>query len=233
VRFALAIACAATAAVSCLAVLHGLQDAPDREPPPAVGAALRGEPPAVAAPPPAPEPSLGGAQLASELARSAEAREEALRDALRSIGEDASLSLDGRLERYREAVKQQVRPGFDTPSVLAEAFLRMPGVQQELAALGPSERSRELAHIRRELGYDDAGIARMQELDDRHEMRWQNGLAYMEERARVVATFDGDAREVELRALRTEYFGEQAPTIEREERDDFFRFERPRVYGRN
>jgi hypothetical protein len=233
VRFALAIACAATAAVSCLAVLHWLQDAPDREPPPAVGAALHREPPAVAMPPPAEDASLDGAQLASELARSAEAREEALRAAIRDIGQDESLSLDGRLERYREAVKGQVRPGFDSPSLLTEVFLRMPGVQKELAALGPSARSRELAHIRRELGYDDAGIARMEEIDARREARWENGLAYMQERARVVATFEGGAREDELDALRSEYFGEQAPTIAREERDEFFRFERPRVYGRN
>jgi hypothetical protein len=73
----------------------------------------------------------------------------------------------------------------------------------------------------------------MRELDARREARWQNGLAYMEERARVEASFEGAAREDELRALRERYFAEQAPTIEAEERDDFFRFERPRIYGRN
>ena len=37
----------------------------------------------------------------------------------------------------------------------------------------------------------------------------------------------------ELRHLRARYFADEAPTIEREEGGGFFRFERPRVYGRN
>ena len=70
-------------------------------------------------------------------------------------------------------------------------------------------------------------------VDERHEARWQNGRAYMQERARLAATFEGDALAAELHALREEYFGAEAPTIEAEERGDFFRFERPRIYGRN
>jgi hypothetical protein len=112
-------------------------------------------------------------------------------------------------------------------------FLRMEGVQRELAALSPAARSRTLAHIRRELGFDEEAIARMEEIDARREERWQNGLAYMQERKRVASTFEGDALEAELRALREEYFANEAPTIEAEERDHFFRFERPRIYGRN
>jgi hypothetical protein len=109
----------------------------------------------------------------------------------------------------------------------------MQGVQRELAAQSPAARSEELARIRRELGFDEAQIARLQELDDRREARWQNGLQYMEERARIAATFEGDALEQELAHLRTQYFEHEAPTIEAEERDGFYRFERPRVYGRN
>lgn len=55
----------------------------------------------------------------------------------------------------------------------------------------------------------------------------------MQERTRLTSTFEGDALEAELRALREEYFAHEAPTIEAEERDGFFRFEGPRVYGRN
>jgi hypothetical protein len=53
------------------------------------------------------------------------------------------------------------------------------------------------------------------------------------ERARLEATFESDALEGELRALREEHFADEAPTIEAEGRDGFFRFDRPRVYGRN
>ena len=63
--------------------------------------------------------------------------------------------------------------------------------------------------------------------------RWKNGLAYMQERARLQTRFEGAALEGELRALREEYFAHEAPTIEAEERDGFFRFERPRIDGRN
>jgi hypothetical protein len=73
----------------------------------------------------------------------------------------------------------------------------------------------------------------MEQVDERREARWQNGLAYLQERARLEASFEGEALEGELRALREEYFAHEAPTIEAEERDGFFRFERPRVYGRN
>jgi hypothetical protein len=117
--------------------------------------------------------------------------------------------------------------------MLAELFLRMEPVQRELAAQSPAARANTLAHIRRELGFDEAAIARMAAIDERREARWQDGLAYMQERARVAAAFEGAAREAELRALREEWFGPEAATIEAEERDGFFRFERPRVYGRN
>ena len=146
--------------------------------------------------------------------------------------------LEARLDRYREALEaaRQTAPAapiLQNPGMLAEVFLRMDGVQRELAALGPTARSRELAHIRRELGFDEQAVARMEALDERREARWQNGLAYMQERGRLAGSFAGDALEAELRALRDEYFDHEAPTIEAEERDGFFRFERPRIYGRN
>ena len=186
--------------------------------------------------PPAAAPD--DAQRIQEAARAAEAQEQALRDAILAIGEDDTVTLDARLERYRQAV-ETARDGapnaalFATPSMLTEAFLRMPGVQRELAALGPGARSEEIAHIRRELGFAEDQIARMQELDAWREARWQHGRQYMEERARIRATFEGDALADELAHLRERYFAQEAPTLEREEADGFFRFERPRVYGRN
>jgi hypothetical protein len=233
-----AAACAVAAAAS-LFVLHGttIRRASDRAP-------ARAD---VSARAPAPEHAIGLparqtppdlAALTAEIARRAEAREEALRAAVLRIGEDETLSLDARLERYREALEAHRAEAPETallasPSMQAEIFLRMEGVQRELAALSPSARSGELAHIRRELGFDDGQIARMEEVDDRRQARWDNGLAYMQERARAVATFEGDALDAELHSLREEYFAHEAETIAAEERDGFFRFERPRIYGRN
>jgi hypothetical protein len=182
---------------------------------------------------------MDDARFLSDLARASEAQEQALRDAILRIGEDESLTLDARLLRYREAVSaaRAEAPGsgetFAHPGMLAEAFLRMESVQRELTALGPAARSRELANIRRELGYPEEEIARMEQVDERREARWQNGLAYMQERARIETSFEGDALEGELRALREEHFADEAATIAAEERDGFFRFQRPRVHGRN
>jgi hypothetical protein len=56
----------------------------------------------------------------------------------------------------------------------------------------------------------------------------------MEERKKVVEAFDGPEEKAQLKALREKYFQDEAQTIEfEEENDGFFRFERPRYYGRN
>jgi len=236
-RITLGLASAGVAAASCLAVLYAL-----REPPPAADRAAQSHAVATAPPPspgaaPAPPAAPDEPRRLAEAARAAQAEEQALRDAILGVAEAGDLPLDARLERYREAVRaaQTDDPGapLEHPGMLAEAFLRTEAVQAELAALSPAARSRELAHIRRELGFGDEEIARMEEIDAWRESRWQNGLAYMQERARLTATFEGDALEAELHALREEHFAHEAPTIEAEERDGFFRFERPRVYGRN
>lgn len=249
----LALASLAVATAACLAVMYALREeppAPGTEP---VASASVGEapsppaPPVTAAPPPVPDPAADAPAPApppdseadlAERVRQAEAQEQALRDLLLGVAKDDSLPLEARLDRYREAIERAREAHPDAPifrfhSMLTELFLRMEPVQRELAALSPEARANALAHIRRELGYDEAGIARMAELDARREARWQTGLAYMEERRRLTTTFEGEALETELRALRNEYFGPEAPTIEAEEQQGFFRFERPRIYGRN
>jgi lipase chaperone LimK len=83
------------------------------------------------------------------------------------------------------------------------------------------------------MGFTEEEVARMQELDARRDARWPNGLDYMRERERIVATFEGEFLEEELQHLRERHFGYEAETIAREERHGFFRYERPRIYGRN
>jgi hypothetical protein len=240
-RTTLWLTAAAVAAASCVAVMLALREPPRSGPAraPAAAQAARSESAAAAPAPPAgeappPPTARDEARTLAAAARSAEAEEQALRAAILGVAADESLPLRAQLERYRAAARATAPSApLEHPGMLAEAFLRTDAVQRELAALGPAERSRELAHIRRELGYAEEEIARMEEIDAWRESRWHNGLAYMQERARLTATFAGDALDEELRALRAEHFGHEAPTIEAEERDGFFRFERPRVYGRN
>jgi hypothetical protein len=234
----LAVAALVAGTAACLAVTYALKEppwAPARGP---VATAPAQDPPVAAAPARVPQAPEDDADLLAAVARSAEAQEQALRDAIFRIGEDEALPLRSRLDRYREALEAAreagpVAPLLENPAMLAEVFLRMDGVQRELAALGPAARSGELAHSRRELGFDEEAVVRMEAIDERREARWQNGLAYMQDRARLAASFEGDALEAELGALRGAYFGHEAGTIEAEERQGFFRFERPRIYGRN
>jgi hypothetical protein len=224
------------ATAACLAVLSLLRGPPGAAPASEAAPVVEPAPeePVAAAPPPA---APSGARRLEDAARAAEAEEQALRDAILGVAADETLALGARLERYRAAVAaaQERAPSapLDHPGMLTEAFLRSDAVQRDLAAMSPAERARELAHVRRTLGFAEDEIARMEEIDAWRESRWRNGLAYMAERARVTSTFEGDALVEELHALRSEYFGHEAPTIEAEERSGFYRFERPRVYGRN
>jgi hypothetical protein len=240
-RAALGIASLGVATAACLAVVYALREPPARDAvpaPAAVGPAI--EEPRVEEPggAPAPPAAPSEAEFLGEVVQASEAQEQALRDALLRIEGAEDLALAARLERWQEALRaaRAAAPGapiFEFPTMLAELFLRMDAVQSELAALSPSARAGELANIRRELGFDDDAIARMAALDERREGRWQNGLAYMQERERLMSTFEGGALETELRALREERFAHEARTIEAEEREGFYRFERPRIYGRN
>jgi len=51
--------------------------------------------------------------------------------------------------------------------------------------------------------------------------------------ARSRAAFSGERLEQQIAALRQRTFGDDGLTIEREEAQGFFRFERPRLHGRN
>jgi hypothetical protein len=245
-RAVLVLTSAAVAGAACLVVLYALRAPPAWEatPAPAASPALPvapGEPqaPPVAAPAPPAEPATSGEdEFLAEVVRAAEAEEQALRDTLLRLDADEALPLAARLERYQEALRaaRAGTPGaplFEFPSALVELFLRMQAVQRDLAALAPGARERELAHVRRELGFGEDDVVRLAELDARREARWQNGRAYMQERARLLASFEGGALDAELRALREDRFAREAPTIEAEERQGFYRFERPRIYGRN
>ncbi len=244
-RLLIAIASLLAMTASFAAVSFLTSDPPEAAGPPAVAPGpVRVGPPAgpseaaEAAKPFRRAPGEDPESFLQAVARLAEEREQAIRDAIMALPDSDEITIDGKLDLYRQAL----RDAFEgTPehqileyrAVLTEVFLRMDSVQRELAALGPNARRRELHHIRREMGYTEEEAARMEEIDERRELRWRNGLAYMEERRRIAATFEGEVLEEELRYLREQYFAHEAKTIELEEGDGFFRYERPRIYGRN
>lgn len=120
-----------------------------------------------------------------------------------------------------------------SPAMMASTFFSLDSVQRDLERMSPYERAQQLASIRRDLGYSESQIEKAAQQDEENELRWQIGYQYMGERQALQASLSGEELESQLTQLRANYFGEQATTLEKEERQGFYRFERPRVYGRN
>jgi len=174
--------------------------------------------------------------ISTALFQEAQARAERVRETLANLPEDAPLGYQ--LEAYTNALKDNLGnlpiPEFaEKKDMLAEAFLWTDSVQKQFAAMSPSNRQTELNFIRRELGYTDAEVKELARRDAARDARWQNGLVYTKERHRAAANLDGETLRKELDRLRERYFGAEAATIAAEERDGFFRYETPRIYGRN
>lgn len=212
----------------------------------------RAEPQPVAlAAPPSNDPSVSGAAAEAAAApdpdttraaaAAAEAAEEAARRDVTAAAEGADEPLEIRLALYLDALEQALEASGDAAllahrGVWTEHFLRLEPVQAELASLSPGAREVALARIRREMGFAEADVARFAARDEQLEARWAVGLEYMDERRRLEVAFeeaDPEVLEDELRRLRERTFGFEAATIEREEAEGFYRFERPRIYGRN
>jgi hypothetical protein len=112
-------------------------------------------------------------------------------------------------------------------------FLDLPSVQKDLTAMAPQERSQNLRTIRKELGLDEEALKRWDDLDKTRDSRWDAGTKYMAEREALAKQLSGPALEAKLQELRARYFGTEAEVIAQEEAGGFFRFERPRQWGRN
>lgn len=182
-----------------------------------------------------------GEQAVEELeadARAAEQREAAMGEAIRSLSDSEDTTLDEKLDVYVDALHENFGDGpeaiaLENSSVLAQAFFGLDSVSSQLGALDPEARQEKINDIRRQFGYDEEQIAALEERDRQREARWQNGLSYMNERRSLEGRYSGAELEQQLADLRRRYFADESRTIELEEKEGFFRFERPRYYGRN
>ncbi|MBN3492684.1 hypothetical protein [Vibrio neptunius] len=120
-----------------------------------------------------------------------------------------------------------------SPAMMASTFFSLDSVQRDLSNMSSYQRAEQLASIRRDLGYSESQIEKAAKQDRDNELRWQIGYQYMGERQALLASLSGEELDSQLAQLRIDYFGEQASTLEKEEQQGFYRFERPRVYGRN
>lgn len=119
------------------------------------------------------------------------------------------------------------------PGMIAAVFFNFDSVQQTLKSLSPEERQAEINRVRKQLGYNETQIEQAQQKDEVRNQRWEKGLTYMAERQQLVDTLDEPALETALAKLRVTHFQKEAYTIEMEELSGFYRYARPRLYGRN
>ncbi|MDN3610266.1 hypothetical protein ACODM8_14080 [Vibrio ostreicida] len=120
-----------------------------------------------------------------------------------------------------------------SPAMMANTFFSLDSVQTDLASMSPFERAQQLTSIRRDLGYNEAQLEKAALRDQENEFRWQIGYQYMGEREALKNTLSGKELETALNQLRNEYFDGRASTLAKEEQQGFYRFNRPRVFGRN
>jgi hypothetical protein len=168
-----------------------------------------------------------------------EARKVKMQNTLADLNKSDDMTLNEKLNKYQNALRDTYR---DTPEgfyleqkdMLSRIFFSIDSVQDELKQLSPGDRQQEINNIRSQMGIDPQQVEQLAQQDAEREQRWNVGLAYMQERNNVVENYSGSEQEEKLKDLREKYFHSEANTIEREENtDNFFRFQRPHIYGRN
>jgi hypothetical protein len=168
-----------------------------------------------------------------------EVRKAKMQDVMAIINKSSDMTLNAKLKLYNNTLNDTYKGTpeeffLDQKEILSKAFFSIDSVQDELKQMSPEERQQEINNVRSKMGFDSHEIEEMAEIDAKREQRWNIGLEYMQERNDIVENFKGPQQEEQLKALREKYFQDEANTIEREEENDnFFRFERPHIYGRN
>jgi len=167
-----------------------------------------------------------------------EARTAAMQDTMTVLGESRDTTIEEKLDVYQGALRQTYEESpdahvLDQRFMLTKVFFSIESVQEELKTMSPDQRQYKMNQIRREMGFSEEEIENMEVLDADRSRRWDAGLKYMEEREAVVSQYDDEEQGEQLKALREKYFQDEANTIELEEKEEFFRFKRPHIYGRN
>ena len=167
-----------------------------------------------------------------------DARKAKVKDTLAILNKSDNTTIDEKIEVFQGALHDAYKGSPEEfilvqNDLMAKVFFSVESVQDELKKMTPEQRQWEMNNIRRKMGFTEEQIEEIGKRDADREQRWGNGLNYMQERENIVKEFAGQEREERLRALREQYFKDEAKSIELEEKDDFFRFKRPRINGRN
>lgn len=167
-----------------------------------------------------------------------EARKAKVKDILAVLNDSKDTNIEEKMDMYQRVLRETYENSpeeyiLDQTYLLSKVFFSIDSVQDELKQMSPEERRLEINEIRRKMGFSEKQVEETAKRDADNEQRWDVGLKYMQERDKIVQESEEPLREEKLKALREQYFHDEAKTIELEEKDDFFRFKRPRIYGRN
>jgi hypothetical protein len=167
-----------------------------------------------------------------------DARKAKMKDAMDALNESDGTSIEDKLQVYQGALNSTYKGTpeeffLENKGMMTMVFFSVDSVQEELKKLSPDARQAEINSIRRQMGYSEEDIEEQAKQDTEREEMWQTGYQYMQQRDKLAAQYQGPELEEKLKALREQYFGATSRTIELEEKDNFFRFKRPRFYGRN
>jgi len=167
-----------------------------------------------------------------------ELKQKEVQDTLAEIQDETNLPFEEKTDFYRhqlEAIYGDISEAFIKAhqQKMMNQFLEVASVQDDLAHMPKAERQKSLTEFRKSMGLDEDAIRRWDQLDATRDARWANGLAYMKEREQIINKNTGEDQAQSLNKLRQQYFGAEAETIAREEQSQFYRFVRPRVFGKN
>jgi len=167
-----------------------------------------------------------------------EARRAKVQDTLAALNDADGTTMDDKLDLYRAVIHETYEntpEGYvlEHKELLSKVFFSIDAVQDELKRMSPGQRRQEVNRIRRNMGMTDEQIDAMAKRDADRELRWEIGMQYMKDRDAAEQVYQGPELVEKLKELREQYFDDEAGTIELEEKDGFFRFKRPHIYGRN
>jgi len=167
-----------------------------------------------------------------------DARRAKFREQLDVLNTSSDTTIDEKLEMFQGVLEETYKNSpeaflSDQSVMMSKVFFSIDSVQDELKKMRPEQRQQEINNIRRKMGIPEDQIEELTKRDAYNEKRWQIGLKYMEERDRIEKEYEGPEQEKQLGLLREYYFGDEAKTIELEEKDKFFRYKRSHIYGRN
>ncbi|MCP5324845.1 MAG: hypothetical protein H7A09_00750 [Oceanospirillaceae bacterium] len=160
-----------------------------------------------------------------------------LQNTITQLNTQADISLEQRLvtlnNQFALAAESSQMPAEAYRSSLASVYFGLDTVQGELGKMDAEQRQATIHNLRKNMGYNEAQLKSMDAQDKEREERWAVGYQYMAAKEKLSSIYQGAELEQKIADLQREYFKREAKTISMEEADGFYRFERPRYYGRN